>query len=75
MNEEQKRVREHDPLYAQARSIVLDRKRASISLIQRELRIGYNHAARLLEAMEGDVVTPMDKDGMRHMLGQEGGAA
>lgn len=75
MSEEQLKTRELDPLYAQARSIVLDRQRASISLLQRELRIGYNHAARLLEAMEGDVVTPMDKDGIRHMLGQEGGAA
>lgn len=74
MTEEQQRVREFDPLYQQARETVLAHRKPSISLVQRHLRIGYNHAARLLEAMEGDVVTPMDEAGIRHMLGQEGGA-
>ncbi len=43
---------EADPLYDQAVEIVLKNKRASISLVQRHLRIGYNRAARLIEDME-----------------------
>ncbi len=43
---------ESDPLYDQAVQIVLQNKRASISLVQRHLRIGYNRAARLIEDME-----------------------
>ena len=41
-----------DPMYDQAVAIVLQHRRASISLVQRHLRIGYNRAARLLEQME-----------------------
>ena len=43
---------ESDPLYDQAVDIVLKNRRASISLVQRHLRIGYNRSARLIEAME-----------------------
>jgi DNA segregation ATPase FtsK/SpoIIIE-like protein len=43
---------ESDPLYDQAVEIVIKNRRASISLVQRHLRIGYNRAARLLEQME-----------------------
>ena len=43
---------EADPMYDQAVGIVLQHRRASISLVQRHLRIGYNRAARLLEQME-----------------------
>src|SRR5207302_1302104 len=43
---------EADPLYDQAVEIVVRNRRASISLVQRHLRIGYNRAARLLEDME-----------------------
>jgi S-DNA-T family DNA segregation ATPase FtsK/SpoIIIE len=44
--------RRADPLYDQAVEIVLKNRRASISLVQRHLRIGYNRSARLIEAME-----------------------
>ncbi|WP_186083688.1 recombination-associated protein RdgC [Burkholderia gladioli] len=55
-----------DPLYEQASNIVRANGRASISLVQRHLRIGYNRAAALLEALEkGGVVTPMDNTGNR----------
>ena len=57
-----------DPYYPVARELVLTASRASISMIQRHLRIGYNHAARLLEAMEGDVVGPVQADGFRRLL-------
>jgi recombination associated protein RdgC len=63
-----------DPLYEQAVTVVRTNQRASISLVQRHLHIGYNRAARLLEAMEGSVVGPMQSNGHRAVLAQ-GGAA
>lgn len=63
-----------DPLYEQAVQIVRTNRRASISLIQRHLRVGYNRAARLLEAMEGTVVGPMLSSGTRELLAQGGEA-
>jgi recombination associated protein RdgC len=58
-----------DPLLAQARALVVEHKRPSISLVQRYLRIGYNRAARLLEALEADgVVSAMHSNGQRDLL-------
>lgn len=58
-----------DPLYQQAVDAVRAHNRASISLVQRVLRIGYNRAARLLEAMQSaGVVSPMDSIGGRKVL-------
>lgn len=60
---------EPDPLYGQAVQIVRENKRASISLVQRHLSIGYNRAARLLEAMEGaGVISTLNRDGAREVL-------
>jgi len=60
---------EADPLYDQAVEIVLKNKRASISLVQRHLRIGYNRAARLLEDMEkAGLVSAMQGNGNREIL-------
>ena len=60
---------ESDPLYDQAVEIVLKTRRASISLVQRHLRIGYNRAARLIEQMEhAGVVSPMQSNGNRDIL-------
>ena len=60
---------ESDPLYDEAVAIVLKHRRASISLVQRHLRIGYNRAARLLETMESSgVVSPMQSNGNRDIL-------
>ncbi|HET7528481.1 MAG TPA: FtsK/SpoIIIE domain-containing protein, partial [Burkholderiaceae bacterium] len=60
---------EADPMYDQAVSIVLQNRRASISLVQRHLRIGYNRAARLLEQMErAGLVSPMASNGNRDIL-------
>ena len=62
-------VGEADPLYDQAVAIVLENKRASISLVQRHLRIGYNRAARLLEDMEkAGLVSKMSGSGTREIL-------
>ena len=60
---------EADPMYDQAVAIVLQHKRASISLVQRHLRIGYNRAARLLEQMEkSGLVSGMATNGNRDIL-------
>jgi S-DNA-T family DNA segregation ATPase FtsK/SpoIIIE len=60
---------EADPMYDQAVQVVLKNRRASISLVQRHLRIGYNRAARLLEQMEqSGVVSPMQSNGNRDIL-------
>ncbi|MEO5845341.1 MAG: FtsK/SpoIIIE domain-containing protein, partial [Caldimonas sp.] len=60
---------ENDPMYDQAVGIVLQHRRASISLVQRHLRIGYNRAARLLEQMEkSGLVTSMATNGNRDLL-------
>ncbi|MDO8925745.1 MAG: DNA translocase FtsK 4TM domain-containing protein [Sideroxyarcus sp.] len=60
---------EADALYDQAVEIVLKTRRPSISLVQRHLRIGYNRAARLIEAMEkAGLVSPMQGNGNREVL-------
>src|SRR5690554_7433529 len=60
---------ESDPLYDQAVEIVLKNRRASISSVQRYLRIGYNRAARLLEQMEqAGLVSAMQSNGNREIL-------
>ena len=66
---------EADPLYDQAVGIVLKNRRASISLVQRHLRIGYNRAARLLEQMErSGLVSTMQSNGNREILVPVGNA-
>jgi S-DNA-T family DNA segregation ATPase FtsK/SpoIIIE len=59
---------EADPLYDQAVEVVIKNKRASISMVQRHLRIGYNRAARLLEDMEkAGLVSAMNANGVREL--------
>lgn len=60
---------ERDTLYDEAVQIVIDTRRASISSIQRRLKIGYNRAARLVETMEeSGLVGPMEGNGSREIL-------
>jgi DNA segregation ATPase FtsK/SpoIIIE, S-DNA-T family len=60
---------EQDPLYDEAVRVVTESRRASISLVQRRLRIGYNRAARMMEEMEAaGVVSAMDNSGAREVL-------
>jgi S-DNA-T family DNA segregation ATPase FtsK/SpoIIIE len=60
---------EADPLYDEAVAIVVKTRRASISLVQRNLRIGYNRAARLIEEMErAGLVSSMQSNGNREVL-------
>ena len=61
---------ETDPLYDEAVALVLKTRRASISGVQRQLRIGYNRAARLIEDMErAGLVSAMQTNGNREVLG------
>jgi len=60
---------QNDPLYDEAISVVADAKTASISMVQRRLRIGYNRAARLIEQMEAEgIVGPQDGSKGRQVL-------
>jgi DNA segregation ATPase FtsK/SpoIIIE, S-DNA-T family len=60
---------EADPLYDDAVAYVLKSRRASISAVQRQLRIGYNRAARLVEAMESaGLVSSMQTNGNREVI-------
>ncbi|MFL6607467.1 MAG: DNA translocase FtsK 4TM domain-containing protein, partial [Pseudomonas sp.] len=60
---------ETDALYDEAVQFVLESRRASISAVQRKLKIGYNRAARMIEAMEmAGVVTAMNTNGSREVL-------
>jgi S-DNA-T family DNA segregation ATPase FtsK/SpoIIIE len=60
---------EKDPLYDEAVAIVLKTRKASISYVQRHLRIGYNRAARIIEDMEkAGIVTPMQSNGNREIV-------
>jgi S-DNA-T family DNA segregation ATPase FtsK/SpoIIIE len=60
---------EKDPMYDQAVEVVLKNRKASISLVQRHLKIGYNRAARLVEDMEkAGLVSSMSTNGQREIL-------
>ncbi|MDA0680053.1 MAG: DNA translocase FtsK 4TM domain-containing protein [Proteobacteria bacterium] len=60
---------EQDPLYDQAVKIVMDTRKASISGVQRRLKIGYNRAARMVETMEqAGLVGPLEANGSREIL-------
>ncbi len=60
---------EQDPLYDEAVRIVLESRKASISGVQRRLKIGYNRAARLVETMEAaGLVGPLQSNGSREVL-------
>ncbi|RLA24870.1 MAG: cell division protein FtsK [Gammaproteobacteria bacterium] len=60
---------EQDPLYDQAVKIVVDTRKASISGVQRRLKIGYNRAARMVETMEeAGLVGPLQSNGTREIL-------
>lgn len=60
---------EQDPLYDQAVRIVTETRKASISGVQRRLKIGYNRAARMVETMEeAGIVGPLEANGSREVL-------
>ncbi len=60
---------EQDPLYDQAVAIVTESRKASISSVQRRLKIGYNRAARIVETMEeAGIVGSLQSNGFREVL-------
>jgi S-DNA-T family DNA segregation ATPase FtsK/SpoIIIE len=60
---------ETDPLYDEAVKVVTETQKASISGVQRRLKIGYNRAARLVEEMEtAGIVGPLESNGSRQIL-------
>jgi S-DNA-T family DNA segregation ATPase FtsK/SpoIIIE len=60
---------ERDPLYDEAVQFVLETRRASISSVQRKLKVGYNRAARMVEYMElAGLVGPLQSNGAREVL-------
>jgi S-DNA-T family DNA segregation ATPase FtsK/SpoIIIE len=60
---------EQDPLYDQAVAFVLETRKASISAVQRKLKIGYNRSANLIEAMEAaGILSPPEHNGTREIL-------
>ncbi|NWC74262.1 DNA translocase FtsK [Pseudomonas sp. P7759] len=62
---------DQDPLYAEAVQFVTETRRASISAVQRHLKVGYNRAARMIEWMETQgIVTELDSNGGREVLQQ-----
>jgi S-DNA-T family DNA segregation ATPase FtsK/SpoIIIE len=67
-------IGEKDPLYDEAVEIVLSSKKASISYVQRTLRIGYNRAARIIEDMEkAGLVSAMQSNGNREIITSNNG--
>ncbi|EOV0955195.1 DNA translocase FtsK 4TM domain-containing protein [Edwardsiella piscicida] len=65
---------ELDPLFDQAVAFVIDKRRASISGVQRQFRIGYNRAARIVEQMEAQgIVSPQGHNGNREVLAPPSG--
>jgi S-DNA-T family DNA segregation ATPase FtsK/SpoIIIE len=65
---------EADPLYDEAVAFVIRSRKSSISAVQRQLRVGYNRAARLVEQMEAaGVVSAMSSNGSRDVLSPPGG--
>ena len=57
-----------DPLLPQARELLLTEKNPSVAFLQRQFRLGYPRALRLMRSMEGDIVTVPNADGWRQML-------
>ncbi|HEM7888508.1 TPA: cell division protein FtsK [Burkholderia cepacia] len=78
-HEEQAASGNEDPLYAQVEAFVIEQQKVTISSVQRQFKIGYNRAARLIELLEAKgVVSAMDSDGGRSVLrprGTQGEAA
>ena len=67
---------ESDPLYDEAVAFVIESRKASISSVQRKLRVGYNRAARLIEQMEASgVVSPAGNNGNREVLAPSSGSS
>lgn len=57
-----------DPLWAEARELLLANQNPSVAYLQWHLKIGYNRALRMMQSFEADIVTTPNADGWRQML-------
>ena len=57
-----------DPLWAEARELLMANQNPSVAFLQRHLKIGYNRALRMMQSFEADIVTIPNADGWRQML-------
>ncbi|MBP2940133.1 DNA translocase FtsK, partial [Escherichia coli] len=65
----ERELEENDPLFEPAILLVVENQKASISLIQRHFRIGYNRAARIIERLESKgIITSPDANGSRNII-------
>ncbi|WP_322055834.1 DNA translocase FtsK [Burkholderia cenocepacia] len=72
-HEQQAAAGDEDPLYAQVEAFVIEQQKVWISSVQRQFKIGYNRAARLVELLEAKgIVSAMDSDGGRTVLRPRG---
>ncbi|MCW3543071.1 DNA translocase FtsK [Burkholderia cenocepacia] len=72
-HEQQAAAGDEDPLYAQVEAFVIEQQKVTISSVQRQFKIGYNRAARLVELLEAKgIVSAMDSDGGRTVLRPRG---
>ncbi|WP_253567024.1 DNA translocase FtsK [Burkholderia cenocepacia] len=72
-HEQQAAAGDEDPLYAQVEAFVIEQQKVTISSVQRQFKIGYNRAARLVELLETKgVVSAMDSEGGRTVLRPRG---
>ncbi len=72
-HEEQASSGDEDPLYAEVEAFVIEQQKVTISSVQRQFKIGYNRAARLIELLEAKgIVSAMDSDGGRTVLRPRG---
>lgn len=57
-----------DPLFEVVKSLIIESRNPSVSYVQRTLKLGYGRANAMIEALEGEIVTPKDANGWRNML-------
>lgn len=61
----------NDPLYAKACALVIEKNKPSVSMVQRCLNTSYPRAQRMLEVMEGTVISPFSAQGIRRVINEE----
>ncbi len=60
-----------DPLFEEVKQMLIETRMPYVALIQRTFRINHSRALRMMTALEGDIVTPLNEDGFRRMLAGE----
>lgn len=63
-----KKISKDDPFLILARELILKHKNPSVAFLQRQLLMGHQQALKLIQQLEGDIVSAPDAEGTRHML-------